>query len=415
MEEYHDFVFKGTIIALNIENARRTRMAIESICKAVIDTYKICIAAGPTASDTERMQQCVALPGLMVNHIGWLCQFVEYELTHCLSLGDLEDPMRFLFQRIKVHSDRLVEELYPLVVSEFEHFTDVFDEIYGFLEDVNEFFKLRHRVEVNRVVGIGKNAFFELNNSAGDVYTEVVEQQIANVRDTISDYVENIVGLVGSQNTDETLPRRTNQAVDLLESILPEYLRSVRMRILHPDDDEARESSSEFFGRVQNILEELTKILKSVSVNYSSDFGSIKYKPRNSNVENLETAVNGLIDSLSRLQKLKGEEKSNQLKMELAPHLKNVTDSLQEAGAEPDDQTSFINAVKQGVNSPKSFFEARDTLTEMIDRIDEKETIKARPRSAAVTTPPTDLLIAAKKMCLAMKNINSTVEKTPTL
>ena len=63
-----------------------------------------------------------------------------------------------------------LEERYGRLLEDFEGVSsdvrvvgEVFEKLYGFLEDINAFLRLRHRAEVNRVVDIGKGVKEQLD------------------------------------------------------------------------------------------------------------------------------------------------------------------------------------------------------------------------------------------------------------
>jgi len=251
------------------------------------------------------------------------------------------------------------------------------------------------------VAEIGKNAISEIKILHALTSNELLVKRIERSNIYCDDFIKNMGILCTGQNSNPNLPSKFKQVVLLFQGDYPLFLQSLENKLCNDGDPSIE---LEYYNKIVNILEELTKILREISIIFNTQLEKVsgRQRSKSTNVRALNNVVDGLINNLAKLNTVVDEQEQKKLSQGLQDETKNLIQSLNQFNVGKDDKVELVQAIRSGIisNEPNEFFKVRDSISEIMDsiseQVDDTEEVEKK-----------DLIEATKEMCENFKNITT--------
>jgi len=318
VNNYTEFIINGVISANTVELASIIRESVRSVCMEIIDAYKICSSQKTSKEEVESV--LLVIPHAISPHFQKFVQYVNSETEECPveSVQKLLVPIR----NKVVNLVNKFEDDYGSI-NEFneEIFFKVFGLVKTILEFMSDFFEHRYKVEVHRVAEIGKNAISEIKILHALTSNELLVKRIERSNIYCDDFIKNVGILCTGQNSNPNLPSKFKQVVLLFQGDYPLFLQSLENKLCNDGDPSIE---LEYYNKIVNILEELTKILREISIIFNTQLEKVsgRQRSKSTNVRALNNVVDGLINNLAKLNTVVDEQEQKKLSQGLQDETK---------------------------------------------------------------------------------------------
>jgi len=402
------FTLSGVIAAKTPESARKTHDALQKICTTIVESYRI---ANDGVKSAAEKRLAITSVTKLVPELDWLVAFCRQETEFCKYYDQILPKLQQLSKTIQ-NEAKMLKADFANLEHQIEGFPDVFDNLLRLLNNMTEFLKQCHAVEVCRVVDFGKAAYNEAYNVLNlEVKSNfVVQAQLLSQRSLeFQGATTNLVKIQEGANDD--LHVRVANAEQILKLVIPKFIIDSKEFLLSHNNAQLKEAQKHAYDDVISCYDEFSKIVERIKVKYINNFDedSLRVNPPTP----LEKAVNDVLQSVSKLRTLPSDmlPEHRQIYHEAVPKTtKAALSEFDNAGATPEDKHDLIKCVKQARDGPVSdFFNAQDELGKLVERVQANAAVITIPLIAEAETYddiPGDLLAAAKALCASMKTLN---------
>eukprot|EP01127_Copromyxa_protea_P013297 TRINITY_DN3567_c0_g1_i1.p1 TRINITY_DN3567_c0_g1~~TRINITY_DN3567_c0_g1_i1.p1 ORF type:complete len:426 (-),score=111.69 TRINITY_DN3567_c0_g1_i1:57-1334(-) len=406
------FTLEGVIAARSPESGQRTHDSVTRICETIIGAYR---TANGDASAEEKRAGILKVREL-TPELEWLVTFTDDETRACRfpsqasTMKKINDLMASQVNTLKAD--------FQVLATKLDVFHQIFDVMLALLEQVTEFLKAGHGVEVLNVIEQGKNAYAECSNLLNIEVASILVPQSKLVKDRAEDFLKKCKNLVNIQEgTNKSLKDRVDNVELLLQAAIPNFILKSRDHLINlgqPHHGAVKEEQIEAHKSVVACLDEIGRILERVKAKYANAFDEDGLKA-NRDLDDLDKAANNLFKNLAKLKVPSKSEEETQAATQAVPALtKEVLTAMANHGAQPEHQRELIGVVKGARDGTiPEFFEAAENMENLLTKVREEPAFQIAVSSQA-TVPdegPRDLLEAAKAMCAALKGLNIAVDQ----
>jgi len=394
-----EFVIKGVISARSTQVARQIKDAVKNLCSEIIQAYKICTSH---SSNEDIKRVMITLPPTIFPFINTVLEYTSSETNYC-EVQSIKDLLLPVHERIYNIALKMQNEYSNMIGQDSEAFMKIFSFIKNILENLSEFFEHRHKVEVHRISDIGENAICEIRELHIMVDSDLLSQRIERANIYCDDFLKNVGILCVGQNSNPDLPNRFCQANLLFLGEYPRYIITVENKLCHNGDVNLE---NEHYFRIVNILEEVSKILKEISIIFNTDLSNVSLRNQSkcNNVLALNKSVDDILKNLAKLNSVINLDEREDLTQTLVrDQTKSLLQHLNDLQVGREDKVELVKAIKSGLNSntPNDFFNARESINVVMDNI----TLQIDEEPPKLNEK--DLLKAAQEMCESFKNLTS--------
>jgi hypothetical protein len=403
------FTLSGVIAAKDPESARKTHEALQKICNTIVESYRI---ANDGVKSAAEKRLAITSVTKLVPELDWLVDFCRQETEFCKYYDQILPKLQQLSKTIQ-NEAKMLKADFANLEHQIEGFPDVFDNLLRLLNNMTEFLKQCHAVEVCRVVDFGKAAYNEAYNVLNlEVKSNfVVQAQLLSQRSLeFQGATTNLVKIQEGANDD--LHVRVANAEQILKLVIPKFIIDSKEFLLSHNNAQLKEAQKHAYDDVISCYDEFSKIVERIKVKYINNFDedSLRVNPPTP----LEKAVNDVLQSVSKLRTLPSDmlPEHRQIYHEAVPKTtKAALSEFDNAGATPEDKQDLIKCVKQARDGPISdFFNAQDEMGRLVERVQANAavipTIPLIADAESYDDIPGDLLAAAKALCASMKTLN---------
>lgn len=411
------FQLQGVIAAQSPESGRRTHDALNTICNTIIEAYRV---ANDASKDRHEKADAIRAVTSLSDDLDWLTKFTAEETYAARLYPNFHEKLQALSEDI-ANQGKMLKADFQRLEQSLEDFPDVFDLMLGVLENMTEFMKQCHAVEVCRVIDAGKNAYAETENLLNLEFKSNLVDQAKIMSSRCTDFWKSTNNLVRVQDdTNVALITRVENVELLLKQAMPNLILTTKEWLFSDEDPEAKEHQKQAYHDVISCLDEIKKILERVKVKYTSAFDEDATKV-SGELAPVDKALNDVLKKVAALRSLPANapEEDRRIAAEGVPVATKATlAEFDKLHARPDDKASLVSSVKQARDAPdlSDYFGAQDALHDLVEKVKLSQPAIVAPIpiiSSAVPfidEGPQDLLEVAKKMCDALKNLNLTLD-----
>jgi hypothetical protein len=150
------FTFRGVIAARTVESAKAMRRHLEHMCDVVITTYKYCMDKSRESPDVvDKLKDVVQVQP----DVAFFVEFCIEETEACTREAS-KIKLQALNARIQEITAGLPQD-FQAIKNDTSVYERIFDKLLSLLENVSEFLKEGHKVEVGRVLDVAYEAVTE--------------------------------------------------------------------------------------------------------------------------------------------------------------------------------------------------------------------------------------------------------------
>jgi len=150
------FTFRGVIAARTVESAKSMRHHLEHMCDIVITTYRYCMDKGKESPEVvEKLKDIVQVQP----DVAYFVEFCNEETETCAREAS-KIKLHALNARIQEITTGLPQD-FQAIKNDASVYERIFDKLLSLLENVSEFLKEGHKVEVGRVLDVAYEAVSE--------------------------------------------------------------------------------------------------------------------------------------------------------------------------------------------------------------------------------------------------------------